>query len=83
MYLKLRVGALMGERNITEAQMAERADLARNTVRALMRGTVARVDLNTLEKIAAVLEVRPLELFEEVKERPGRFATAQLASVPA
>ncbi len=83
MYLKLRVGALMTERNITEGQMAERAGLARNTVRALMRGTVARVDLNTLEKIAAVLGVRPLELFEEVKERPGRQVTAQLASAPA
>lgn len=83
MYLKFRIGALMAERKITEAQMAERAELARNTVRALMRGTVARVDLNTLEKIAAVLEVRPLELFEEVAERPGRKLPAQLASVLA
>ena len=79
MYLKLRVGELMREKGIKEGEMAERADLARNTVRALMRGTVARVDLGTLEKVAAVLEVRPLALFEEVEERPGRLSLAPLA----
>lgn len=83
MYLKLRVGELMREKGIKEGEMSDRAGLARNTVRALMRGSVARVDLGTLEKIAAVLEVRPLQLFEEVEERPGRIATAQLASMPA
>ena len=78
MYLKLRVGALMREQNISEKEMSERADLARNTVRALMRGAVARVDLGTLEKVAAVLGVRPLQLFEETEERPGRSAPALL-----
>lgn len=76
MYLKLRVGALMQERNISEREMSERADLARNTVRALMRGSVARVDLETIEKIAAVLSVPPLQLFEEVTEKPGRLVPA-------
>lgn len=76
MYLKLKVGALMRDRNISEKEMSERADLARNTVRALMRGAVARVDLETLEKIAGVLQVRPLELFEETEEKPGRLVPA-------
>lgn len=76
MYLKLRVGALMRDKNISEREMSERADLARNTVRSLMRGSVARVDLETLEKIAAVLQVRPLELFEETEEKPGRLMPA-------
>lgn len=80
MYLKLRVGALMREKNISEREMAERADLARNTVRALMRGAVARVDLETLEKVARVLDVRPLELFEETEEKPGRLGLASLAA---
>lgn len=80
MYLKLKVGALMRDKNISEKEMSERADLARNTVRALMRGSVARVDLGTLEKIAGVLGVRPLELFEETEEKPGRLA---LAGMPA
>lgn len=76
MYLNLRVGALMREQNISEKEMSERADLARNTVRSLMRGAVARVDLETLEKVATVLKVRPLELFEETEERPGRLMQA-------
>lgn len=80
MYLKLKVGALMREQNISEKEMSERAELARNTVRALMRGAVARVDLETLEKIAKVLGVRPLALFEETEEKPGRLA---LAGMPA
>lgn len=80
MYLRLRVGDLMREKGMKEAEMVKRADLAPGTVRALMRGVVKRVDFGTLEKIAAVLEVRPLELFEEVKEQPGRLVTAQLAS---
>lgn len=80
MYLKLKVGALMREQNISEREMSERAELARNTVRALMRGAVARVDLETLEKIAAVLQVRPLELFEETEEKPGRLV---LGGAPA
>ena len=76
MYLKLRVGELMRQQNISEKEMSERADLARNTVRALMRGAVARVDLETLEKVAGVLNVRPLQLFEEVTEKPGRLVPA-------
>lgn len=76
MYLRLRVGDLMREKGMKEADMVKRAELAPNTVRALMRGVVKRVDFNTLERIAAVLEVRPLELFEEVKERPGRLVPA-------
>lgn len=76
MYLKLRVGALMREKNISEGEMAKRADLARNTVRSLMRGAVSRVDFESLEKIAAVLGVRPLELFEETEEKPGRWVPA-------
>lgn len=80
MYLKLRVGALMKERGISEKEMHDRTKLARNTVRALMRGAVARVDLETLEKVAAVLQVRPLELFEETEERPERLGLAPLAA---
>lgn len=76
MYLKLKVGALMKERNISEREMHDKTGLARNTVRSLMRGAVARVDFETLEKIAAVLEVRPLELLEETEEKPGRLMPA-------
>lgn len=76
MYLKLRVGELMRQQGISEKDMHDRTGLARNTVRALMRGAVARVDLDTLERVAAVLNVPPLQLFEEVSEKPGPFVPA-------
>ena len=80
MYLRLRIGALMKERGITEREMSERTTLARNTVRSLMRGLNTRVDLVVLEKIAAELGVRPMELFEETEERPGRRVPALAAA---
>jgi DNA-binding Xre family transcriptional regulator len=77
--LKLRVGDLMKERNISEREMWERSKVARNSVRALMRGHVTRLDVKSLERIADVLEVRPVELFEEVEGVPGAL---ELAGVP-
>ncbi len=65
MRLKLRVGALMTEREMTEKQLSERAKIARNTARSLQRGTNTRVDLQVLEKVATALAVPPLELFEQ------------------
>lgn len=74
MYLKLRIGALMNERQMTEAELAKRAKIARNTVRSLRRGVNTRVDLEVLEKIATALAVRPMELFEETETKPGNSA---------
>jgi transcriptional regulator with XRE-family HTH domain len=71
--LKLRVGDLMKERNISEREMWERSKVARNSVRALMRGHVTRLDVKSLERIADVLDVRPVELFEEVEGVPGQI----------
>ena len=67
MYLKLRVGKLMREKTISEKELAEAAGVARNTVRSLARNANTRVDFEVLEKIAAVLGVRPMELFEETE----------------
>jgi DNA-binding Xre family transcriptional regulator len=80
MYLKLRVGELMREQGIKEGDMALRAGLARNTVRAMMRGTVKRVDFETLHKMARVLGVRPIELLGETDQEPGNGAALPLAA---
>ena len=69
--LKLRVGALMKARGISEKDMHDRTKLARNTIRSLMRGSNTRVDLAVLEKIAAELGVSPMELFEATDEKRG------------
>jgi DNA-binding Xre family transcriptional regulator len=72
MYLRLRIGTLARERNISEHDLWKSTGLARNTVRSLMRGVNTRVDLIVLERIATALGVRPLELFEEVEGQPGQ-----------
>lgn len=72
MRLRLKIGALARERNMSEHDLWKSTGLARNTVRALMRGVNTRVDLVVLEKIAAALGVRPIELFEEVEGQPGQ-----------
>lgn len=65
MRLKLRVGTLMQEKNITERELAERAQVARGTVRALSRGMNTRLDIEVLDRIANALGVRSLDLLEE------------------
>jgi transcriptional regulator with XRE-family HTH domain len=80
MQLKLRVGALMKERQLTVNQLAELANIAPNTARALYRGVNERVDLAVLERVAKALGVRPLELFEEVEgERGNRVPSFAVA----
>jgi len=71
MYLRLRVGAVMRERGVTVAELAEKADIAVNTARALARGVNERADFAVLNKVAKALGVRPLELLEEVETEPG------------
>lgn len=79
MRLKLRVGALMRERNMSVADLAEKAGVATNTARALQRGVNTRLDVDVLSKIAKALGVRPLELFEETDEPLGPLELASMA----
>lgn len=71
MRLKLRVGALMKERGMSVAELAEKAGIATNTARALQRGVNTRLDVEVLSRVAAALGVRPLEIFEETDEPLG------------
>lgn len=79
MRLKLRVGTLMRERDMSVADLAERAGVATNTARALSRGVNTRLDLDVLTKIARALNVRPMELFEETDEPLGQRVPALAA----
>ena len=71
MRVKSKLGALMREKNIKEGELAEKAGVRRNTVRALARDANTRIDLIVVEKIAAALGVRPMELFEETEQPRG------------
>ncbi len=82
MYLRVRLGAIMKERGLSEKELHDlTADktgkkIARNTIRALMRDSAVRVDFGTIERIAAALGVRPMELFEETEKPRGPVSLA-------
>jgi putative transcriptional regulator len=78
--LKLRVGALMKARGITEKEMYDRTGIARNSIRTLMRGSNTRIDLFVLERIARELGVSPLELFDATDEPRGQRVPARVAA---
>ncbi len=76
MRIKSRLGALMREKGVKEGELAEKAKVRRNTVRALARDANTRIDLIVVEKIAAALGVRPMDLFEETEEPRGPVVLA-------
>ena len=71
MRVKSKLAAVMREKGIKEGELAARADVRRNTVRGLMRDANTRIDLIVIEKIAAALGVRPLDLLEETEDPRG------------
>lgn len=83
MRLKSRLAAVMREKNIKEGELAEKAKVRRNTVRALARDANTRIDLIVVEKIAAALGVRPMELFEETEAPRGPRVPVRLGHVRA
>lgn len=76
MFIRSRVGTVMKERGITEKELHDRTRVARNTIRALSRNAVTRVDFETLERLAPALGVRPLELLEETETPRGPLVAA-------
>jgi putative transcriptional regulator len=71
MYIRLRLGALMKEKAVSEKELHDRTGVARNTIRSLARNANTRVDFTVLERLARELGVRPLELLEETEQPRG------------
>lgn len=68
MRIRLRVGRLMKQKGVSIKELAERAEIAPNTARGLYYGITNRIDLPILDRVAKVLEVSQLELFELTEE---------------
>ncbi|NJP06685.1 MAG: helix-turn-helix transcriptional regulator [Chloroflexaceae bacterium] len=66
--LRLRIGEILRERGISTRDLADRASIAVATARALALGENERVDMPVIERVAAALNVRPLELFKEIED---------------
>lgn len=78
MYIRLRLGALMKAKGISERELYDRTGVARNTIRSLARNANTRVDFAVLERLAVGLGVRPLELLEETEQPRGNRQPALL-----
>ena len=63
MPVRVRVGELARQQGLTIKALAERAGVAYNTAHALYTGRATRIDLDTLDRMCAALQVEPGDLF--------------------
>ncbi len=78
MPVRLRIGELARQQNLTIKALAERSGVAYNTAHSLYTGRATRIDLDTLERICAALGVTPGEVFSwsVALERTGHEQTS-------
>jgi putative transcriptional regulator len=84
MPVTMRIGELARHQGLTIKALAERAGVAYNTAHALATGRATRIDLDTLDRICAALQVPPGDLLirhvaeepiQPEHERGGRYGT--------
>ena len=63
MPIKMRIGELARHQGLTIKALAARAGVAYNTAHALYTCRATRIDLDTLDRICAALQVEPGDLF--------------------
>lgn len=61
--VRLKIGELLKERNISVAQFTKKAHIAPYTARMLAKGYSDGIELNTIAKVCAALEIGPGEIF--------------------
>lgn len=72
MPVRLRIGEVARQQGLTIKALAERAGVAYNTAHALFTGRATRIDLDTLDRICAALQVEPGDLF--IRQNVQAFA---------
>ena len=69
--LHWRLGAVLGERRLSQREVARRSGLTRNTVDCLAKATtLRRIEGKTLDRLCAALPCQPGELLRWVAEDP-------------
>lgn len=66
--VRLRVGEILKEKNMTITDFAELAHIAPGTARMLAKGNTERVDLFTMAKICDALGIKPGDLFVQEED---------------
>jgi DNA-binding Xre family transcriptional regulator len=69
MALRLRLGDILRERELTQTKFAEMSGLSRNAVSVLVNQP-AQIKIETLETICNTLQIDPTELFQRVRIVP-------------
>jgi DNA-binding Xre family transcriptional regulator len=69
MAVRLRLGDILKERNMTQTQFAELSGLSRNSVSTLVHQP-AQIRFETIDILCATLGVSMDELFERVRVEP-------------
>jgi putative transcriptional regulator len=60
--IKLRISELMENQDMTVKDLAEKAHIAYNTALALKRGSMTRIDLETMDKLCELFKCEPGDL---------------------
>lgn len=79
--LRLRVKEVAQAAGISQNKLSQRSEVSYNIVKALYRNPYREVELHTLNRLAAVLDVKPTELLESVTEEQAQDEKAELKGV--
>lgn len=60
--LRLDIKTVIDQKGLTLRQVADKADVAYNTILNMYRGVTTRVDLEVLERVTTALEVEPSDV---------------------
>jgi len=70
--IHVQLGRLMGERGLKVAEVAASTGLTYATINSLYKGEARRIDLKTLNRLCAVLDVTPGDLLSySPGQQPG------------
>jgi putative transcriptional regulator len=67
MAIKTNLSRILGERRITQSELARRADLDKNTIGAVYNDKWKQLSRDTIDKICAALDIDISDIFEIVR----------------
>jgi DNA-binding Xre family transcriptional regulator len=69
MAVRLRIGKLIDAAGITQSELSRRSGISLVTINAMVSGSPRQIQLESIDKLCAALDVDPGELFERDKKR--------------
>ena len=73
MSVRFRLSEVLEQHDMSQTELSRRSGVSLVTVNAMKQNRTTRVDLETIDKICAALDVEPGELLErEGKKRRGK-----------